>query len=584
MKPKIILLALLCVTASMVSCAQTLNQKKLDSFLNILDKNQQAMGCVSITQKGKLIFTRAIGFEQINEKQKIVATPKTRYRIGSISKMITAIMIFQLIEEGKLSLETPLAKFYPQVPNSENVQIGHILNHQSGLGEIQQKPDFFTSFIYQPRTEADLLDVIVKAPNQFKPLERTVYNNSGPILLSLILQKIEGKPYKEILQARIVNRLKLPDTFYDPKPTSRPNESRSYQWKNGWQLLPETDMSVPIGAGGIVSTTQDINLVMEALFAGKLVKASTLEIMKKTTNGIGKGIFELKYGGQTGYGHKGDIDGYSSLSIYFPDAKTTISYFTNGKLYPKEDVFKGIANITFNQTFEIPDFSPKERKVSFKLDMKSELPLVKDKSSIGVRGDTPPLAWDKSLTMDDLDGDGVFEKTVTLTTTEPHQIQYKYHYDQNWEKIPNRTPRLSAQNTFTDRWNLDAGTQQLYNEVLKQDSLFFTAYNNQDIQVIKNMMADDVEFFHDRAGFYNYQQNIQAFQSQWAGGTKPVRKLLKESVEIKPIRKWGALQTGLHEFCTTTNGQTSCQTFKFVHLWSYNNNIWKLSKIVSYGH
>ena len=113
--------------------SQNINKSKLDSLFNSLAENNKAMGSIAISKNGTIVYSRAIGYSVITGKEKKPATENTRYRIGSISKMFTSVMIFQLIEEHKLELSTTLDKFYPTVPNADKITIGNLLNHRSGL-------------------------------------------------------------------------------------------------------------------------------------------------------------------------------------------------------------------------------------------------------------------------------------------------------------------------------------------------------------------------------------------------------------------------------------------------------------------
>jgi CubicO group peptidase (beta-lactamase class C family) len=113
--------------------AQTFNKTKLDSFFVALNTNDQSMGSIAISANGVLVYQNSIGFSQINIGAKTSATFETKYRIGSISKMFTATMIFQLIDEGKLSFETPLARYFPQLPNAGKITIREMLDQRSGL-------------------------------------------------------------------------------------------------------------------------------------------------------------------------------------------------------------------------------------------------------------------------------------------------------------------------------------------------------------------------------------------------------------------------------------------------------------------
>lgn len=115
---KFLLLFLILQSAA---CTPTINKAKLDRFFVALSTHDQSMGSIAIAVNGRLVYQNATGYRQVNEKLKTPSTIKTKYRVGSITKMFTATMIFQLIEEGKLSLKTSLATYFPQLPNAGKI-------------------------------------------------------------------------------------------------------------------------------------------------------------------------------------------------------------------------------------------------------------------------------------------------------------------------------------------------------------------------------------------------------------------------------------------------------------------------------
>src|SRR5688572_5894011 len=133
MKMKTWFTTLLAVALFTPGYAQTLDKAKLDQFFDRLDEKNKAMGSLTIAEDGNVLYTRVIGYSQINGAEKKPLSAASRFRIGSITKMFTAVMILQLAEEGKLKLSDPLDKFFPQIPNAEKITIAQILAHRSGI-------------------------------------------------------------------------------------------------------------------------------------------------------------------------------------------------------------------------------------------------------------------------------------------------------------------------------------------------------------------------------------------------------------------------------------------------------------------
>src|SRR5256886_11343006 len=131
LKTKILFATLLTLAFFTSGYAQTLDKAKLDQFFDRLAEKNKAMGSLTIAKDGKVLYTRAIGYSQINGTEKKPLTAANRFRIGSITKMFTAAMILQLVEEGKLKLTDTLDKFFPQVPNAKKIPIVQILWHRT---------------------------------------------------------------------------------------------------------------------------------------------------------------------------------------------------------------------------------------------------------------------------------------------------------------------------------------------------------------------------------------------------------------------------------------------------------------------
>lgn len=336
--------------------SQNLNKPKLDSLLNILAEKNKAMGSLTISKNSTVLYSRAIGYSFIADKEKISATEKTKYRIGSISKMFTATMIFQLIEEGKLNLTTTLDKFFPKLPNANKITISNLLNHRSGLHNFTDDPDYMT-WMTQPKTQDEMLAIISKNKVDFQPNEKASYSNSNYVVLGYIIEKISNQPYLKNLNERITSKIGLSNTYFGSKTNTNNNESFSYQFVSNWKQEPETDMSIPGGAGSIVSTPTDLTKFIEALFSLKLFSKSSLIQMKTITDGYGMGMFQIPFYTKKAYGHNGGIDGFASNLAYFPEDSLTVAYCTNGLVYPLNDILIGVLSICFNKEYSIPTFN-----------------------------------------------------------------------------------------------------------------------------------------------------------------------------------------------------------------------------------
>jgi CubicO group peptidase (beta-lactamase class C family) len=336
--------------------AQNFDKPKLDRLLDTLAHKEKAMGSLTLSKNGKVIYSRAIGYSSISETGKKPSTTLTKYRIGSISKMFTTTMIFQLVEEGKLKLATTLDTWFPTIPNANKITIGNLLNHRSGIHNFTNDPDFQT-WLTQPKTQAEMIAIIAKNAADFQPNEKAAYSNSNFVILGYIIEKITKQPYAINLKQRITSKIGLANTYYGGMTNVDNNECYSYQFTRSWKQMPETDMSIPGGAGAIVSTPTDLTKFIEALFSLKLVSQNSLDQMKTITEGFGMGMFQIPFYTKKAYGHNGGIDGFSSNLAYFPEDSLAIAYCTNGVVFPMNDILIGVLSICFGREYSIPTFN-----------------------------------------------------------------------------------------------------------------------------------------------------------------------------------------------------------------------------------
>jgi len=352
---------LLCIATLVLSVGavcQPLNRGKLDSLFDILERKDLAWASIAISKNGKVVYKRTTGAARIEGDKRIPATENTTYRIGSITKMFTAVMIYQLVEEKKLSLNDSLSTYFPQMPGAGNITLHQLLSHRSGLADYT-KDGHYAEWMDKPQTQNELLTRIVNGKRDFEPGTQADYNNSNYLLLGYIIEKVCRKPYREVLQQRIISKLKLSKTYYANITKLNPDESDSYKYVNSqWQADKRATPDNFGGAGAIISNPNDLTRFIEALFAGKLISKTSLATMTTLTDSYGAGIFPYTFEGYQGLGHGGKTEGFGATLIYYPKEKLTLAYCTNGEVYPKADIQNDALKIYFNKPFTVPTFQP----------------------------------------------------------------------------------------------------------------------------------------------------------------------------------------------------------------------------------
>lgn len=351
---KIILTTALLLTLGQIGFSQNLDKTKLDNYFNALEQNNKFMGSVAVSKNGEVIYTKSIGFADVENNLK--ANENSKYRIGSISKSFTTVLILKANEEKKLSLSQTIDKWFPVVKNAKQITVKHLLSHRSGIHNFTDDKDYLT-WNSQPKTEKEMVDIIAKLGSDFQPDSKAEYSNSNYVLLTYILEKTFKKSYSNLLQEHIVKPIGLTNTYVFGKINPSNNECKSYRFSGTWKLETETDYTIPLGAGAINSTPSDLTKFADALFGGKLLKTESLEIMKTVKDGYGIGLFQIPFNTSIGYGHTGGIDGFSSVYSYFTDDKISYAMISNGTNFNSNDISIAVLSAVYDKTYEIPVFT-----------------------------------------------------------------------------------------------------------------------------------------------------------------------------------------------------------------------------------
>ncbi|MEO1032717.1 MAG: serine hydrolase [Bacteroidota bacterium] len=358
MTSKVLLLALFFLTYH-PSFSQKLNTDKLDKYFDTLEKRHEAMGSITISKHGVVVYSKAIGYRYIKGEQKIEADVKTNYRVWSVTKLYTATMIMQLIEEGQLSLDTRLIHFYPQIPNADSITIKDMLSHKSGIHDFIQNDsaEDWDANINEPLTQNFMVNHIAQYTPDFRPNKDFRYSNSNYLLLGYIVEKLDGNLYETSLANRISSKLGLKHTYFGVRALdSIENKAFSYKRKKRWTTVDEGEFSglIPAGAGGIVATTHDMTLFIEGLFSEKLITKESLDVMIPQNEFYGLGMMQTSFQGmKKAYGHTGGFIASESSLFYDPQDSLSIAYATNGIVIRKEEILENVLKIYYNQPFGI---------------------------------------------------------------------------------------------------------------------------------------------------------------------------------------------------------------------------------------
>lgn len=586
-------------TLPLWASAAAADTTRLPGLLNALATQQQAMGSLAVSVGDAPPLLLVAGQARLKDATSatavsVPATTDTRYHVGSISKLFTAVMVMQLAQEGRLSLQDPLSRWYPTLPQAQATTVAHLLGHRSGLGDIKDLPGFDAQWMFDAHGEAELVRAIASLPVQFAPGTRARYNNSGFILLSFIVEKAGGLPYAKALQQRIGGPLGLQGTRFDPQAAEHAADARHYHWQDGtpggWQAGRSTHASVPQGAGGVISTPRDLVVFVRALFKGRLLQAAALQQMTTLSDGFGLGIVTLPGAGPTAddvaWGHEGTIDGFAATLAYFPRSDTALAWCGNAYQLPRDDVLRVLRSALFEPGERVPTFAPVQASATFRLALGPQRSAPAP-ATMSLRGSAAPLSWQRSLPLVHDAASGLWQARVALTVRDGVPLQYKYLVgDDGWERTPNRVLHLQTGQDVVvqDSFGHDAARSRLHAEILAQDKQLFDAFNRQDVAAMGRVFSERLEFFHDRTGLTGYEDNLRMLASNFSRGPPVQRELVPGSTEVFALGEFGAMQNSTHLFCRTEAGKKNCEAYRFMHVWQRSGSGWRLLRVVSYDH
>jgi D-alanyl-D-alanine carboxypeptidase len=317
-------------------------QQKLDALMEGTMSEYKAPGMIlAVWVPGKEPYVKAKGLADINAGKKLKASD--RFRIGSNTKIFTATVILQLVDEGKLKLDDKLSKFYPFVPNSENITIKMLLNHTSGLFNYSEGEEFdriLEADIIHPFTPRQLVDFAVKNKPYFPPGKGFHYSNTNTVLLGMIVGKVTGIPLEQQIKNRFIDKLALKNTYFPRDSETGGEISCGYMLNEKGKIEDWTKMNVSWGwaAGAMISNIYDLKTFVTAVTDGKLLSSGLQrERMSSWTELSGKGRVDFpsaRYGYNVftfgGFiGHNGGLPGCISYVVRNPKNGVTLIMMMN---------------------------------------------------------------------------------------------------------------------------------------------------------------------------------------------------------------------------------------------------------------
>lgn len=618
---------LLSVTIGNSVAAQDNRVTELAEYYSTLAANGRFNGTILVAEKGKVIYEHAFGYADFPAKK--LNTTSSVFPIASITKTITSTAILQLKEKGKLQITDPVTKYLPGFPYP-TVTLKHLLSHTSGLpdydqlflGMINQHPD--TVF-----TNKDIIPAAVTGhvPLNFQPGDEFRYNNVNFNVLAMIVEKVSGEPFNMYIRRHILQPAGMSSTSLWKMFTYTDKRlSRLYLYPRSWSAELESPDTMAafhriynynfIGHGDMISTTGDLLKYDKALYNGKLLNEATCkEAFTPVLLPGGKDNpqhYALGWGTRydSAFGetvlHTGGLPGIRCILLRNLSRHQTIIVFDNtandtyAMAYQALKMLNGIAPLKplKNGT---RDYAIALAKHGSAAGTRALSEMEKDTANyILTEEDLNVLGYDFLASNMDTEAAEVFKNNVRL-----YPASWNV-YDSYGEVLAKTGKKEEAIQMYKKSIALNNGndngkkilaqltadtlpvyrpepyvpdSKELYDEIVKMDSIFFGAYNNCDIEKQASLLSDSLEFYHDKGGLSTSKKDVMdAVRRNICN--KVQRELVQGSVEVYPINNYGAVETGYHRFHNLVEKSIS-RPGKFVIIWQKKGSSWQMTRIIS---
>jgi D-alanyl-D-alanine carboxypeptidase len=304
---------------------------------------QGAPGSMARIDDGGTVYRAAVGVADRGSARAMGEAD--RFRIGSVTKTFTAVVLLQLVDEKKLKLDAPVNRYLPGLLPDDRITVRHVLGHRSGLYDYTN--DMFAKTVpgfetvrKQVFTPGELVKRSLARPRTNAPGAVYSYSNTNFVVAGMLIEKLTGNPVRTEYQNRIIEPLKLRDTFYVHPGMKIPGpHARGYLTPDqaGAPLVDATEQTVSWAqsAGALISSTRDLNTFLSALLGGRLTSAAQLAQMERwmpsgTSQAYGLGLRRRDLScGVSVYGHTGAVQGFYTYAFASKDGKRALAAVAN---------------------------------------------------------------------------------------------------------------------------------------------------------------------------------------------------------------------------------------------------------------
>ncbi|HEY7768413.1 serine hydrolase [Longimicrobium sp.] len=296
-------------------------------------------GAAVIVARGdRVLMRKAYGMADI--ELGVPMRPEHVFRLGSITKQFTAVATLMLADDGKLSLDDDITRFFPDYPtHGRRITVEHLLTHTSGIRSYTSIPEWRAK-VRTDVTPAELIAAFRDQPMDFAPGEDWRYNNSGYALLGALIEQVSGQGYADFLRTRLFEPLGMTNTRVETQTAIIPRRVRGYQVGQGRAITNSEYLSLthPYSAGALVSTVDDMLRWGQSIEAEHFLKPETwrraltaFALPAGRGSGYGYGWFLSRVAGEPSVEHGGDINGFSTHGMFIPSQRLHVYVLSNAE-------------------------------------------------------------------------------------------------------------------------------------------------------------------------------------------------------------------------------------------------------------
>jgi CubicO group peptidase (beta-lactamase class C family) len=332
---------------------------KLNALMDAYASLGDISGVVLVAERGRVLVRRGLGYS--DWEFKVAARPEHRFVIGSITKGFTAALILRQVAAGRIALDTPVVRYWPEFPDPSNgaITIRHLLTHRSGLKHWGAVQGFLDGAARMPQSQADVIGLYAAKGLTFAPGTREDYSSIGYMVLGVVLEKVTSTPFSALLHKEIFAPLRMTSSSLDDAVTILPGRARPYRYNflnAAYDNAEQRDPSTTWSTGGILTTVDDLLRWSEALGTNTVLPDSLRALIFNRNEGdawYGWRIDSLP-GGVRSFWHVGLETGFQSLLVRIPSRGQTIVILGNVRDLNTEGISERIRTILAGGAADLP--------------------------------------------------------------------------------------------------------------------------------------------------------------------------------------------------------------------------------------